>query len=111
MTPDDLKEMSRNVEPWPEREAAQLSRTAWREYFVHSYAHGARRDPDNCQACALQMRPIPNYSGWLRLFIQAGIRAPRRVMLQEAERAQKENAAYFSALLRDIATFKPGWII
>ena len=109
MTIAELKALVIEAEPWDEKTRAQMGRMAWQEYFSHSYRH-ARRDPDNCAACALQMRPEPNYSGWLRLFVQAGIRAPHTVMLREAGRARMENAAYFAALLRDIKTYQPGWI-
>ncbi len=94
---------------WTEFEANCFSLSAHREYYEHSYSH-RRRDPDNCAACALQMYPEPNYSGWLRVYIQAGIRTNTRAALREIERAKKENPNYYLAILRDIRTWKPKFI-
>ena len=107
----ELKALAETAEPWDEKTRTRLSKTAYQEYFSHSYQH-PRRDPDNCAACALQVRKTePNYSGWLRLFIQAGIPPARKQWaLEEAERARAENPAYFAALLRDIKTYQPSWI-
>ena len=106
----EVRTLTDAAEPWTDKEAAGFRQTAIREYYRHSYQHGARRDPDNCAACALQMRPEPNYAGWLRVYIQAGVRPNTRAALKEIERAQSENERYYQAILRDIRTYCPKFI-
>jgi hypothetical protein len=107
--------LSRNIQCWTFEESNRLERSARREYFEHSYQHGRRRDPDNCAACALQAGTGknwdgPNYAGWLRVYIEAGIRPNAKAALKEIERARTENPRYFDAILRDIRTYRPRFI-
>lgn len=112
---EEIRTLADAAEIWTLDEANRLTRTARREYFEHSYAHGRRRDPDNCAACALQAGTGkgwegPNYAGWLRVYIEAGIRPNTKAALKEIERARTENPRYFDAILRDIHTCRPRFI-
>ena len=105
-----IRAEAEKMRPWTPEETNTFTRTARREYLDHSYAHGRRRDPDNCAACALQVLPEPNYAGWLRVYIQAGIKPNTKAAFKEIERARTKNPQYFEAILRDIATYKPRFI-
>ncbi len=106
----EIRALADAAKEYPHDLARNYSQTAQREYFKHSYQHGRRRDPDNCAACALQMLPEPNYAGWLRVYIQAGMRPNTKAALKEIERARTENPRYFDAILRDIRTYRPRFI-
>ena len=68
---------------------------------------------ENCGACTLARagkdgtdpEQMPNYAGWLRVYVQAGEAVPQTWLEAEMVRAANENPAYYSAIMRDIATY------
>lgn len=113
------------AKPWDAKEANQLRLTAQR-LLRCDYPHGnAVLEKENCGACVLHgyqspsmkkdiklgLRPkedkyTPNYSGWMRVFVQAYGNIPLKYhkgFMYEIE--HNDNQAYLDALKRDIVTF------
>lgn len=90
------------VTPWGSGEEAKLRNTA--RYLMNNHGpHDDQLARDNCGACALGRF---DYAGWLRVYVEAGLRPiPRDRFVEELERARTENELYYRAILRDIATF------
>ena len=76
--------------------------------FSH-YDHGAKRDPDNCSACALENPQLIdygnglskmgiNYAAWPLSYMQNGRRIPQRFMKYLVEELESDNLAYVANL-------------
>ncbi len=117
-------------EPWPTDERRHLEQTAGQCLYSHGLGGPPycgdtakeRRDDENlcranCGACVLggyhdldddehDRRDGPNYSGWARIYVEAGRTIPRKwkaAFLRELDRT--DNALYLAALVRDIQTW------
>jgi hypothetical protein len=120
-----LLQFAGDFRPWSDTEAAQLRRQAQR-LLVCDYRHGGSvLERENCGACVLHgyqspslktdiklgYRPavdakMPNYSGWMRVFVQATGSIPDKYQEGfEHEITHNDNTAYLNALKRDITTF------
>lgn len=116
-----VKELVSGVEPWTDAEARQLSAIARRCLTQHDCG-GSRRqlERDNCGACVLmgldrtadELRAMqadpetrPNYAGWLRVYVEARREVPGAWYVAEMTEAEKDNPAYYNAILRSIKTF------
>lgn len=119
---DFIRDEARAYTPWSPDELKQggNSRAVARQ-LMSRHDHGpldrmraSEREMmrDNCGACALARagkdttdpNQRPNYSGWLRVYIQAGEAVPQAWLEAEMVESAKENPAYYNAIMRDIAT-------
>lgn len=65
---------------------------------------------DNCGACAISGRNElteggPNYSGWARVYVEAGVAIPRKWKEAFERECFSSNHQYTQALRQSIATF------
>lgn len=88
---------------------SELRRMAKQTMESHGHTKTQARQAvvrDNCAACVLQAglkKFNPNYGGWLRVYIQAGIDVPADVVIKELN--AMENQAYKREVCRDLVTF------
>lgn len=105
------------MERWTPKEARQHRLIAQRIYSVHDH-NPSDRDKltrENCAACILHgYRPQdselkrsegPNYAGWARILVEAGVTIP--AVWREAFAAERasDNHRYAEALERSILTY------
>lgn len=92
----------------------EVSRMAKRLLEHHDHqGHGTTLERSNCGACVLNGygdqlngKPYaPNYSGWARVYVQAGRNIPNRYVEAFAEELKSENKLYADALREDIAYY------
>jgi hypothetical protein len=92
-----------------EQERSQLYNRA-SQCFRH-YEGCRLKDPDNCSGCALRTggEEGPNYAGWARVYIEAGVRIPRKWKAAFLRELRSPNLAYAEALLESIGEFGMAW--
>lgn len=103
------------VEPYVGTDRDQLRAIARQLMSRHDHSAEDARDPlvrENCSACVLSA-PLkarrwrsPNYAGWMRVYVEAGVRVPADRIIRELRRT--DNLAYVAALKRDLVTFSIG---
>lgn len=110
-----LREYAGNATLWSADEAAELRNAAHHMLSSHGSHGNSVDDRISCGACMLSGYQAPgdlniilhgpNHSGWLRIYVQAGvkIRRWRKAIINELK--TNDNAAYMDALKRDIVTF------
>lgn len=95
-------------------EKRQLTLQAQRLYNHHEHeGTGTTLERSNCSACVLQGysdrkngKPYaPNYAGWARVYVQAGIQIPVRYMEAFKQELKSKNTLYAKALREDIETY------
>jgi hypothetical protein len=101
-----IEALVNGVKVWDNTKARHYSQTAIQCLNDH-YPH-TKRDPLNCGACALAMgdETGPNYSGWARIYVEAGKHVPKKwhtAFLLELHRT--DNMPYVEALKKSIKTF------
>lgn len=114
-THESVREMATKAEPWNEADAKGLRATSRALLARHDHGrefYGPEDEKltrENCGACVLNgygsHGTAPNYAGWLRVFIEAGRPVPALWLDTEMLDAQTWNPAYYSAILRSVATF------
>lgn len=120
-----LKHEGYSIEPiaaWDEAKAKTLKGQA-RGLMRHdhewtwSFEGEEEMTRDSCGACALagygesaEDGPLePNYGGWARVYVEAGVAIPKRYREAFEATRQGDNLLYAEGLERDIATFGLHW--
>lgn len=102
---------------WPDSEAKQLRLVA-KQLFKCDMHEQHDEYRDQCGACVLRgylsesaiadgftAESGPNYAGWARCYVQAGVPIPLHWRQAFEEQRNSDNKPYARALERDIATF------
>lgn len=92
---------------WSDNEARHHAAIARRLFAEgHSYPHEGV-DTDNCSYCALTQGGDdgPNYAGWARIYIEAGVAIPNRWREEFQKELNSDNRLYGYALRKSILTF------
>lgn len=99
--------MIQAAEPWNTTEAEHYKRTAM-QCLRHDYNH-TKADPLNCGGCALRIGngSGPNYAGWQRVYVEAGLVIPRKWKRAFYSAFTGRNQAFALALARSCKTFTP----
>lgn len=100
-----------NLKPWSHEEARTIAMSAHRTFYgTHHHASAKSIDCSTCCLngnCAINYKGTksPNFAGWGRIYVEAGVPIPKRFARAFANELASDNDAYRTALLRSIATF------
>lgn len=93
----------------------QEKRMALRMFAEPCFGRTDRYHGGNCQHCCLHGDGLPNtadgkglepnYSGWARIYVQAGRAIPRRFAAAFEAEKNSENTSYANALKEDVAYY------
>lgn len=103
--PTDTQRRIDGAEAWNETEATHYRQTAM-QCLRHDYEH-KNPDPLNCGGCALRQGDSqgPNYAGWQRIYVEAGLVVPRKWKRAFFRAFNADNQRYADALARSCKTF------
>ncbi len=114
-TLQSLNHLIKDAQPWDAATARREALIARQLVNMHGHAFPADElTRENCGACMLKEgltqlihqrkhAERPNYAGWARAYVQAGVYVPWSALVREI--VGNDNAAYVDALKRDIVTY------
>lgn len=92
------------ITQWSVEEKKYHANTARNVWAEKCWGKTERLHAGNCQHCELRKKN-PNYSGWARIYVEAGIPVNKAQIPAFIDEINSDNEAYALALLRSVITY------